>query len=696
MPTAFWINLLVFGPLLVSGLLLPGYLLGRIVRSPAPWLSAFLGSAVLLFYLVLGLDACRVPLGPTSLAVGLAALNGLLFLLARKSPVTAALVQAHAARNAEHPPGSDKPDASHFSGNAGLGSLDRSPEATPVAAVYDRRNKVVSPPCPVGAHRAPLQSPVSTDVMSTALQRAKTEIRGCPSRPRDTDWLWLLAAGIGLASVAVRAVLEPLSGWDNLFRWDFLARQMLRLGTLSFYPPMTADDFLRYGWCDGIPPLVPILNFWSYLSAGQAAAVVTAPLVVSEAALLFYAVGRLAGGLWGGSAAWPARAVLATSALLLWGVAMGQETGLTALTLVAMFVFLDEYRHSGDPADLFWAGLAAGAGALSREYGLVWPVLGLIALAGQGGLRTGWRVFSATAVAVAAPWYLRNWYLTGNPLFSHDLAGLFPVNAVHAEYARFTARHFGIRVNLELIPALLLMLVTCAGLLGGLAVWGVWQKRRSAAPLTVGIAVAGVLWLWSVGQTSGGWYYSTRVLTPALALAAVLAGAALGRLTGRLRRIAACGLLLFAGDAAFRALYLPNDPTPSAPVLVSGQWREYGRILAARSALPWWDGLVARAGASGIVVDHPANFALLAGRGARVIPLMSPQVAFLFDDRLSFTEALARCRQAGVRFFILPNIVLNTETLVPQHPFFRELCGRHEPAFVFQGMHVYDLDRISP
>jgi hypothetical protein len=131
-------------------------------------------------------------------------------------------------------------------------------------------------------------------------------------------------------------------------------------------------------------------------------------------------------------------------------------------------------------------------------------------------------------------------------------------------------------------------------------------------------------------------------------------------------------------------------------VLFSSQWRDFGREVAARNALPWWDALAARAGKSGIVVDHPVNFVLLAERGACVIPLMSPQVAFLFDDRLPFAEALARCRQAGVRFFILPDIALPAKTLEFQHAFFRELCGNHQPAFVFQGMHVYDLDKISP
>ena len=127
MSTAFWINLLVFWPLLASGLLLPGYLLGRIVRSSAPWLSAFLGSAVLLFYLVLALDACRVPLGPTSLAAGLVVLNGLLFLLARKSAVTAALVRARAARNAENPPGSSQPGASQVLSDPGLADMGGTP-----------------------------------------------------------------------------------------------------------------------------------------------------------------------------------------------------------------------------------------------------------------------------------------------------------------------------------------------------------------------------------------------------------------------------------------------------------------------------------------------------------------------------------------------------------------------------------------
>jgi len=664
-PTANWINLLVFWPLLASGLLLPGYLFGRIVRSSAPWLSAFLGSAVLLFYLVLALDALRVPLGPTSVAAGLAVLNGLLFLFARKSSITAT-------------------------------PLVLSPEAAPVAAVYDRRNEVAGPPGPVGAHGAPLPSPLSADVVDQVRPCEKAKVRRARWLPQDIDCLWLLAAGIGLTSIAVRAVVEPLSGWDNLFRWDFLARQMLRLGTLSFYPPMTAGDFRHYGWCDGISPLVPILNFWTYLSAGQTATVATAPRVIGEAALLFYGVGRLASNLWGKEAAWPARAALATSALLLWGVAMGQETGLTALSLVAMFVFLDDHGPRDARTDLFWAGLAAGIGALSREYGLSWPVFGLIALAWTGRLRAGWMIFSASAALVAAPWYLRNWILTGNPLYSHDLAGLFPTNAAYVEYMRLVPQQSGILVNLESIPSILFVLMVCAGLLGGLAAWGARQGRRSAVPLAVGAVGVGAIWFWTMGQTSGGWYYSTRVLTPALSLAAALAGAALVRLTGWPRRIVAGGLLLFAGDAAFRAFHLPSNPLPSPRVLFSSQWRDFGRGVAARNALPWWDALAARAGGSGIVVDHPVNFVLLAERGACVIPLMSPQVAFLFDERLPFAEALARCRQAGVRFFILPDIALPAKTLAFQHAFFRELCGNHQPAFVFRGMHVYDLDKISP
>ncbi len=50
--------------------------------------------------------------------------------------------------------------------------------------------------------------------------------------PKRMDLLWALAALVGAAVLAVRVVEVPLSGFDHSFRWDFLARQILRLESL--------------------------------------------------------------------------------------------------------------------------------------------------------------------------------------------------------------------------------------------------------------------------------------------------------------------------------------------------------------------------------------------------------------------------------------------------------------------------------
>ena len=48
--------------LLAIGLLAPGWLLGRVCRPPVGLVGSFLGSAALLFNLVLLLDGCGVAL----------------------------------------------------------------------------------------------------------------------------------------------------------------------------------------------------------------------------------------------------------------------------------------------------------------------------------------------------------------------------------------------------------------------------------------------------------------------------------------------------------------------------------------------------------------------------------------------------------------------------------------------------------
>ncbi len=457
--------------------------------------------------------------------------------------------------------------------------------------------------------------------------------------PRGAWEIWLLVpVAFGLLAIAVRATLDPLSGFDTIFRWDFLARQMLRHARLDFYPPVTAEDFQVYGWCDGIPPLVSSLYLWAYHCLGRPQALATTPIVVGQAVLLFGLVGQIAARAGSRAAGFWAAALLAASAALLWGVAMGQETGLTALALTAMFGFVARQADDPKAAWPIWAGLAAGVGALAREYGLAFVFLGWLALAWQGaGRRARW-TFTAAFSLVALPWYLRVWHKTGHPLFSHDLAGWFPVNPIHADYMRSVAELVGLQNN----PAgpgmvarafLLLALPPMAlGVAGGIVAF-----RRHGAGLIALIALTAI-WLGSIPHTSGGYTYSIRVLTPALAVGAILGGSLLAR--GQRPRVAGALvalLVIVGGDAAVRSLYLPIEAKVAWWRQSATAWREFGTLAAAWPRLPVWDAVVDAAAGRLVLVTDPVVHAHLAGRGAKATPLFSPAARDLPPSRAPVT-----------------------------------------------------------
>jgi hypothetical protein len=595
-----------------AGLFLPGYFLQRCWRSPAPVVAAFLGSGLVLFYLVVGLDALHIPLDRWRLGAALTGVDLLLWWLAR-----------HAA------------------------SRQPSPKRTTPSA-----------------------------------------------RERFSLWPWGPPVLLTCCAVVGRALVDPLSGWDNIFRWDFLSRQLLHTGTLAFYPPVSAEDFWQYGWCDGIPPLVSILNFWIYLCAPRADAWLIAARIGMETGLLFLLVGRLSNRLWGAGAAAPARAALGTSALLLWGLAMGQETGLITVTLVAMWYFLEEHAKEPDSGSLVWAALAAAAGALTREYGLCYLGFGVGLLAWHHRPVAEWLRFTLVATAVALPWYARNAWRTGNPLFSHDFFGLFPTNAAYTRWMHATAEYLSLGHNMALLGFGAAFLTLLAGLLFVLGAWGAVGARRASVPLVAVMLLVTAFWLWSIHQTAGGLVYSARVLTPALALAAALAGRALSGLTTTRRRLFAVVLTLAAGDAAVRSFYLPDSPFVLPAEFSLEGWRKDGRKLASIYRRPSWDILATEARGRGIIVDHPVYHALLVARGAHAVPLMSPQAAAVFAPNLGFNEASARLRAAGVRFIVYTPATPVNQNFAAQTPYLQTLLTVHPPTVRVGGQVIYDLNLL--
>lgn len=601
------LRLIVFPFLLVGGLWLPGWLLGRMLRLPHAFGGAVLASAALLMNLILLLDACGFRLGLGEIGVS-------------------------------------------------LGSF-----------------------CALAAwcvwRRAPSVSPASV---------AKEP----PRFSLNPYWIPVLFA---LLAIAARAVLDPLSGFDAGFRWDFLAQQMFRTGSLAYYPATTANDFLNYAWCDGIAPLVSSLYLWSYVSLGQIARWATAPVVILVAAVLFHSIGELAGD----AAKEKARAFAASSALLLWGITMGQETGLTALTLCLMFLCLDRYRATQAAGWLIWAGIAAGTGALAREYGLIYPALGLFYLLWHRAPRPAMSSFFVTAGLVAGPWYLRNWIKTGNPLWPHELAGLFPGNPVQSAYYRAVGElQRQITGFHALSGAAPVLLVTAAlplvlGLYAGARDW------RRQMPLLVAMLAVIALWIWSVSQTSGGLNYSLRVLTPVVALAAAL-GARLHLLSRTHQpRWLLPGLLgLAALDAGFRSLHLPWNSHVRWWRESPMGWRDFSVATAQFAADPQWSEIARAAGGQISLVFHPFDHGVLTRLGSPALPLFTPEFRFLFAPTADFTESVRQLRQAGVRFIILASGDPFQDRMLSPHPFFQVLATK-PPRLVNQNYRLYDLLAFS-
>jgi hypothetical protein len=495
--------------------------------------------------------------------------------------------------------------------------------------------------------------------------RRSTPASGPVAGPGPIDWMLLLPVVPAIGVVAYRAIAQPLFGVDTVFRWNFLAEQMLARGTLAFYPPVSAADYTIYAWPDGIAPVVSSLYFWAYALAGSARPGLTAPVVIFQFFLILAAVHTLARQLASPRAAAFACALVACTPIIPWSTAMGQESGLMAIALLAMLLYLPTDRATARPAAALMAGLAAALAGLAREYGLAFILLGF----GLGLVRRlspqTMGIFLLGALLGTLPWYGRNWLHTGNPVFNLDVAGCFPVNTAHLRLMQIYQASFG----WDKLPpeARRIFMTNCLIALSGGIAGACLCFRQVRALLAAFLFVAG-LWAVSLGYTAAGFTYSLRVLTPALVIASILGGVALAR-WGSARR-SAIGLtfvlLVFAGEAALRTLVLPANLYKVPPA----DWLAVGGAVHEYHQRPVYRQLAAQVAGQRMVVLGPA--ALLTHHGAQVVPPWSPEVAYLWDPTMTTAVAARRLLAGGVHFVLLNTGAVN-EAYLGQMPFFRNL-----------------------
>lgn len=479
-------------------------------------------------------------------------------------------------------------------------------------------------------------------------RRHRNPLPTSPPREAPPRWIALIAVIVGLV-LLIRGWLQPLPGYDTCFRWGRLAREIFSTGGIDYYPARAVADYARYFYPDSIPPLVSFTyaEIYSLLQNTNPAA--TAWFVALQGMLLAMVSLRLA-QLWGGPRAGPG-ALLAICAcpLLFWCVLMGQESGLTALSLSATILWLEQSAKSGRAAESVLAGLATGLGAVSREYGGAFAVVGLVTAL---GLRLGRRrilLYAATTTLIAAPWYLRVWHLTGNPFYPLRVGSLFPFSAVHAAMfdelrARFSWSALPTRERLR-VGYQLLQLAPLA-IVGGVA--GLWMLRRRAPWLILGIAVSISLWLYGMGVVAGGTYISLRMWSPALVLLAAAAGVAFANF--RQPRPA------FTVAAGVTALVLPNIltmPLMAKSIPVRDWFAAFARNSSSTAITPGERLILDLPGR--ILSDDPYVHSWIADRGAggKVVPVWSAEVAFLFDGTVGVEEQLHRLLALDIRTVVL-------------------------------------------
>jgi|GEM_PF-741370 len=471
------------------------------------------------------------------------------------------------------------------------------------------------------------------------------------------------------AVVLWRLATQPLNGGDVDFRWSWLAEQMLHLGSLDFYPPRSAADFTRYFWVESLPPGVAGLHAWAYACGASTRELWTSAGVGLQVLALYDLVWRLAYE-WGGKTA-ARRAVLLAAAtpILSWSVLLGQETGLTAVAVCALCFSLGRWHQTRVTGWLALAALAAVVGASTREYGLVFPLLGLGVLALMHAPQRAGFLFAALALPLALAWPLRTWALTGNPFYSLDLLGLFPVNPIFIAWSESisagTKAAFATLAGWEEIA---FSLALCAPVaiffwlaLGVHAARGLREARWCAGC----VGTAAVLWFASVPYTGGGVFYSLRVLSPALALGAAFGGYALYAATrtplhrGLVHGALAC-LLLATLPAT---LTLPRNPYRVSPREWPGLGREYvDRSRAADAELAsYLQTLPMHRRILSECVSLPRS---LAPARITVVPMWSPEVAWLFDSKLKPLEVARDWHRSGLHYVVMTRAPAQFELLM--------------------------------
>ncbi|MCD6352287.1 MAG: glycosyltransferase family 39 protein, partial [Armatimonadetes bacterium] len=244
----------------------------------------------------------------------------------------------------------------------------------------------------------------------------------------------LYAAALVWLALTLLGGLGPADArdWDGLSEHLAQAKTYLRDGRVH---PLWYDHHSQF------PATMVMLYSLGLALGGQGAAKL---FHWTFALMSLLAVRHLARRHLTASAGGPALAVLATTPLVGWLATVGYVDLSSVFFCLVTANYLLSWREKGQGEDLVRAGLMAGAGMTVKMQGLfTFGVFLLALLFWAWHLRRGLRpvlVYVAVAGALASPWYIKTWVITGNPVYPFAY-GLFGGKQWSAEQARPYAYH---------------------------------------------------------------------------------------------------------------------------------------------------------------------------------------------------------------------------------------------------------------
>lgn len=497
--------------------------------------------------------------------------------------------------------------------------------------------------------------------------------------------------------LAARSFCQPMISPDSVFRWNYLAIKIYETGGFGFYPPISPEDFKFYFYVDGMPPLVQFSYYWLYASFGSTSEIRLSVILiilqyVSIVLLCYYSASHIFESSKAGTYS---VLVLLSSSIFFFSLFLGQETGLTALSMAATIYFLSGSDGEESASDSVLAAFSTALGALSREYGIAFIAVGLLICMWRKRTGKNTFIYLLSSIILCASWYIYLFLRTGNPFYSLSVGTLFPVNEVIDGIHRTYVLYFGMGAHLlPKIKFILNLLLTISPLPFLLLPAIFMLPFRKTGYLLAACLTVALIWLNSIGYTCGGIFYSSRTLTPLLVAMSIASGGLLSRFSMGKRSSVICGvaLILFFMWGAYQDLC-----TPVKTSLVP--FRFIGKCAFGKPGKP---GLVDYSA----VRELPENARILSDsalhHGALMtnpeknrkmidfIPVWSQEVAFLFTSGNSFEKNLSELKSLGIAYVLYSKDSYNNAFL-EKYQFFREYRSYSNVIYDDAGIVIFHL-----